>query len=562
MLETDDRHEADPEPEITPSEPLQGWVDEVTSAILSGWAWDSAKPNEPVVLQVFDNEIPILRVVANRHREHLEKDGVGDGRHSFYVWFPGGLSPLIRHVIAIRHARDGREVPNSPFVLEPSTIFDPALEGAIEKAVEALTLASDQTHALSFLAGQTERLLQKRAETEGQQLQRLAYRELNRRGQADTITDPGLRALVVDDEVPVTGRDAGSSAIVSHMYALQRLGYAVTFVAARQLAATGLGVEQLEAAGITCCRLPYYASVEEVLVRQHHCFDLVYLHRLANVAKYLSLVREYSPRARVLYSVADLHHLRVARQAEIEERPELMAVSRRMRLAECTGAFQADAVLTHSIDEAEWLRKSVPDAAVYVTPWSIMTRPVSAQFSVRGGVAFIGGYRHPPNIDAACFLVEEIMPLVWRQDPAITCLLVGSDMPERVKLLAQDGVEIVGQVDTLAEIFERVRLTVAPLRYGAGIKGKVLESFAAGIPCVMSRIAAEGIPLHPPLDRLVGTDAEQIAARIVHMHSDELAAFRASDAGLSLIDGQHSEEHVVETLRTAIDGRPPVDPGR
>src|ERR1700744_1406365 len=111
-------------------------------------------------------------------------------------------------------------------------------------------------------------------------------------------------------------------------------------------------------------------------------------------------------------------------------------------------------------------------------------------------------------------------------------------MPERVKLLARDGVEIVGQVDTLAEIFERVRLTVAPLRYGAGVKGKVLESFAAGIPCVMSPIAAEGIPLYSPLDQLVGADAGQMAARIAQMHRDELAAFRASDAGLSLIDGR------------------------
>jgi O-antigen biosynthesis protein len=151
------------------------------------------------------------------------------------------------------------------------------------------------------------------------------------------------------------------------------------------------------------------------------------------------------------------------------------------------------------------------------------------------------------------------MPLVWQQDPSIACLLVGSDMPERVKLLAQDGVEIVGQVDALAEIFERVRLTVAPLRYGAGVKGKVLESFAAGIPCVMSKVAAEGIPLSSPLDQLVGADAGEIAARIVHMHSDELAAFRASNAGLSLIESRHSERYVAETLRTAIDGRPPVD---
>ncbi len=555
-METNSRPEAEAYPQTDAAEPLHGSLDEVTPAIVSGWAWDAAKPNEPVVLQVFDNDVPILRIVANRHREHLERDGIGNGRHSFYVWFPGGLSPLVRHVISVRHAGDGREIPNSPIVVEASTVFDPALESAIEKAVEALTLASDQNHALAFLAGQTERLLQKRAETEGQAQQRLAYRELNRRGQADTIADPGLRALVVDDHYPLAGRDAGSQAILSHIDTLQSLGYAVTFAAAREFAATGAGVDRLEAAGVTCCRLPYYVSVEEILVRQHHCFDVVYLHRLSNVSKYLSLAREHSPRARILYSVADLHHLRVARQAEVEERPELMAVSRRMRLAECTGAFQADAVLTHSIDEAEWLRKSVPEAAIYVAPWSIATQPVTTPFSRRSGVAFIGGYRHSPNVDAACFLVDEIMPLVWAQDPQIRCLLVGSDMPGKVSQLAREGVEIVGQVADLADIFARVRLTVAPLRYGAGVKGKVLESFAAGIPCVMSPIAAEGIKLDSPLDRLVGADAKEIAARIVHLHGDELFSFRASDAGLSLIDSRYSDIEVLNALSAAIDGRP------
>jgi hypothetical protein len=127
-------------------------------------------------------------------------------------------SPAARRRWSVTSSRSATHATGARFpirrFLEPSTIFDPALEGAIEKAVEALTLASDQTRALSFLPGQTKRLLQKRAETEGQHLQRVAYPKLNRRGKADKITDPGLRALVIDDEIPVTGRDWGSSAIV------------------------------------------------------------------------------------------------------------------------------------------------------------------------------------------------------------------------------------------------------------------------------------------------------------------------------------------------------------
>ena len=75
-------------------EPLQGSIDEVTHSVLSGWAWDKDHPNEPVVLQVFDNGTAVMKIVANRYREHLEKNGIGDGRHSFYTWFVGGLSPF------------------------------------------------------------------------------------------------------------------------------------------------------------------------------------------------------------------------------------------------------------------------------------------------------------------------------------------------------------------------------------------------------------------------------------------------------------------------------------
>ena len=96
--------------------------------------------------------------------------------------------------------------------------------------------------------------------------------------------------------------------------------------------------------------------------------------------------------------------------------------------------------------------------------------------------AFIGGYGHPPNLDAARWLISEIMPLVRQRDPALECLLVGGGLPEGVRQRCGDGVAALGLVEDLGEIFDRIRLTVAPLRFGAGIKGKVIDSLAAGVP--------------------------------------------------------------------------------
>ena len=121
---------------------------------------------------------------------------------------------------------------------------------------------------------------------------------------------------MIDDRVPRSDRDAGSIAILSHMQSLRRLGYEVVLTPAIEFVAADHDTTALDAIGVTCCRSPYYGSIEEVLRRQAGEFDLTYLHRISNAAKYGGLVRYHNPKALQIFSVADLHHLRYARQAE------------------------------------------------------------------------------------------------------------------------------------------------------------------------------------------------------------------------------------------------------
>jgi glycosyltransferase involved in cell wall biosynthesis len=309
---------------------------------------------------------------------------------------------------------------------------------------------------------------------------------------------------------------------------------------------------------VTLCGAPYYASVEEVLRRQAHGFDVVYLHRASIAGRYLNLVRQYQPRARLLYSVADLHHLRLERQGVAEERPELLAEARVMRLNECTAAWQADAVLTHSADEAALLRRMVPEAHVHLVPWALPVRTGSVEFDARHGVAFIGNYAHEPNVDAARWLLEAVMPLVWAQAPDLPLLLTGADMPEPLRRMAAGlaPVHVTGFVaDLHGGVLDRVRLTVAPLRFGAGVKGKVLESLAAGVPCVMTPLAAEGMALPASLNDLVAGDPAALAACIVRLHGDAQAHARLAQAGMSFIGAACGEPVVQAALLAAIEGR-------
>ena len=543
-----------------PALPFAGVLDHFDRGRIVGWAWQPGT-DAPVALQVLDNGVPLVRTLANLRRPDLRPAGIGDGRHGFDITVPGGLSPLARHVLEVRREADGAALPGTPVVIEPALSFDPALEAAVARAVAALSADEEQDRALSFLLAQTERLLQRRAEAEGGAGQRQALVQFRRRWgpNADAMVeapqDRGRRALVIDSRLPQAGRDAGSEAMLSHMRSLQTLGYGVSMVAADDLEGDGAA---LTGTGITCLGLPAYASVEDVLRRQAGCFDVVYLHRAPVASRYLQLVRRYMPRARIVYSVADLHHVRMARQAVIEDRPDLLAASRGMRLAECNAAWSADTVITHSAEEAAELRRAVPAASVHVVPWAM---PVAAPrklrrptFADRGGVAFIGHGAHAPNADAARWLVEGIMPLVWRADPSIECFLVGSALPEGVRSLAGPRVTVLGHVPDLEAVFGRVRLTVAPLRYGAGVKGKVLTSFAGRTPCVMTPVAAEGLDLPPQLRGLVAENSAGLASLIVRVHADAALIRAAAKTGADLVRRTCSEVVVTATLERALNG--------
>ncbi len=534
--------------------PLAGALDVATRDRLRGWAC-TAGCDAPVALQVLDNGVKLVRILANADRPDVRAAGHGSGRHGFDIAIPGGLSPLTRHVLEVRRESDGAPLPGAPAVIEAANSFDAALEGAVTRAVAGLD-GADGDRVLSFLLAQTERLLQDRARDESGLARRDALRQFRRRWGRDAAAaeaPPSARALVIDGRLPEAARDAGSDAVLSHAAGLRTLGYAVSLVAADDLRTDS---PALAAAGIACLGHPAYASVEDVLRRQADGFDVVYLHRAPVAARYLQLVRQYMPRARVLFSVADLHHLRVARQAALEGRPELQAASEGMRLLECTAAWSADAVLTHSAAEAALLRADVPGARVVVAPWAVpVAAPRRRPFEGRGGVAFIGNGTHAPNADAARWLVEEIMPLVWAERPEIECLLVGSEMPAAMQRLARPGVRVLGQVPALGPVLDAVRLTVAPLRFGAGVKGKVLASLAARTPCVMTPVAAEGLALTPALQACVAEGPAALARLILHLHADQRANHAAGRAGAALVRRDHSEAAMLDALAEAA-GRP------
>jgi hypothetical protein len=544
--------------------PLQGQLDRVDRTVITGRAFSPANPADRVELEVLINDERAGTLVAGTFRADLLTNGIGDGAHAFWLHLPGSLSPHAEHIVRGRRQADGAELRGSPARIPPAEAASP--EAPREIITRALTAAAANATAgeldrmIAWLGGQAAELLHR--ETPSGAPEAAFVARWSAAG-ADVRADGRPRALFLDERIPDPDRDAGSNAAISHMRALQRLGYRVDFVAEHGLADDPAATRGLQDLGITVWHAPWIASVEEVLRRAGEALDLVYLHRFGLMQRYAALVRRWCPRARVIYCVADLHYLRLARRLAVAAGDTADATlpdeAAGLRTAELLMALAADAVITHSSHELDLLRRDAPEANAHLVLWEVAPQPTAVPFADRNGVAFVGSFGHGPNLDAALFLVEKIMPLVWKQGPQIPCLLVGTDLPAvlRAAAAADRRVEVVGRVPKLAAVWDRVRLSAAPLRFGAGLKGKVLDSLAGGVPCACTAIAAEGADL--PAARLdcVGDGAEALAAIILSLHDDAAANEACAAAGLAWVRAHLCAERIDAALAAAVRGETP-----
>lgn len=324
--------------------------------------------------------------------------------------------------------------------------------------------------------------------------------------------------LVIDHEIPKWDEDSGSLRMTSLLEILVKDGYDVTFLAHNRADSPrhrrmlqDLGIEVLWGEVDTWAVLTRYSARlgAVVLSRPHLAWD------------YLPMVRQLAPHATLLYDTVDLHHVREGRRAKLENSAALLAVSAAIRELELSLIRTVDVTLVVSAEEQRYLHDITPDADVRVVSNVHRLRFPTTSRDQRHGLLFVGGFRHPPNVDAVAWFVAEIFPLVRAQLPDVVIRIVGSSMPPEITELGSiDGVEILGWVSDLAPVLDRSRVSVAPLRYGAGVKGKVVEAMVNGLPVVTTSDGAEGIADAADGALLIADDAESFAAGVVRLYTE------------------------------------------
>ncbi|MBK8047983.1 MAG: glycosyltransferase [Anaerolineales bacterium] len=178
--------------------------------------------------------------------------------------------------------------------------------------------------------------------------------------------------------------------------------------------------------------------------------------------------------------------------------------------------------------------------------------PRLTPFELRRGVLFLGNFQHAPNVDSARYLVREVMPTVWAQLPGLPVWLVGGFPPASIKALANANVFVTGHMADLTPIMAQVRVAPAPLRYGAGIKNKVIDSMAYGVPVVTTRLGAEGLPVAQGFNILVADTAAELGSAIVALHEDPFLWERISRAGRDTVATFYSADVLRAQLATTL----------
>ncbi|HET9033911.1 MAG TPA: glycosyltransferase, partial [Dokdonella sp.] len=348
------------------------------------------------------------------------------------------------------------------------------------------------------------------------------------------------RILIVDAVTPMPDQDSGSLRMVNLMRILRGIGCHVAFMPSN-LARVERYTSDLQELGIEVLHHPFNNTA--TLFRERGAeFDAIVLSRHYVAAECIGLARVYASRARLIFDTVDLHYLRELRAAELEGREDLARISAKTRTQEIGIMRECDVTLVVSPVEQEILSRDAPGVAVDVLSNVHEIYGCRKPFAERRDLLFVGGFQHPPNSDAVIWFVSEILPRVLRAIPDLRLHVIGSKVTEAIHALASEQIIVHGFVDDIAPAMDEARISIAPLRYGAGVKGKVNMAMSYGLPVVATPMAVEGMHVTSGEEVLIADTAEAYADAIIALYNDEAMWQRLSANGLENVREHFSFE--------------------
>jgi len=335
-------------------------------------------------------------------------------------------------------------------------------------------------------------------------------------------------ALIIENCWPQPDRDSGAVDTINIVDSLLEIGFRVVFAADLEFGAPAYRLEALARRGVHCLQPAEAPSIMAFLGQQGIRIDLCILNRVFGGGRFLEAVQASDALPRLVFNPVDLHFLRQQREARLRGDEEGILMAEATRKREEQLVRETDATIVVSAAERALLVESVPEAYVVQLPLAREIRSPKTSFEARSGIGFIGGFSHLPNVDALQFFLADIWPLVIEYLSDCEFTIVGPDLPRGMLENVPGTVRYLGHLPEIGDWFESLRLTVAPLRYGAGAKGKVASSLAAGVPCVTTSVGAEGMELQHEVNVLIADAPQDFAAQLQRAYTDSMLWSRIS----------------------------------
>lgn len=359
--------------------------------------------------------------------------------------------------------------------------------------------------------------------------------------------------LVIDAVYPTPDKDSGSRRIFELMKIFSSLNLRIYFVA-HEAVTTEKYYDALINLGVRVFKGAYYREKQfSKLGKYLSEIDFAWISRPDMNEIYGPYVKQRNNNIKWIYDTVDLHFIREQRAKEVNSNISLVIDKNieKLKEKELKLANLADYTITVTDVEKDILT-GYGIQKVYTVP---NVHPVqhipseSLSFNEREGIIFIGSYLHQPNIDAAFWLIKEIMPIVWQTLPNLKVFLLGSNPSNDIIDLASNSVIVPGYIEDVSPYFLNSRLFVAPLRFGAGMKGKIGQSLEFGLPVVSTHIGVEGMNLEDEDNCLIANDTALFAEKIIHLYSNSELWIKIHENSLKAI-AQYSPASVTKQLKT------------
>ncbi|RCS31497.1 glycosyltransferase [Rhodanobacter denitrificans] len=360
------------------------------------------------------------------------------------------------------------------------------------------------------------------------------------------------RVLVVDAMTPEPARDSGSLRLCAILRLLDEQGWSTAFLPDDGRASPA-EIDALGALGCEVLCKPWVADLPRWLREHGGELHAVILCRHTVAGQYAGLVRRHAPQAKLLFDTVDLHFLRERRAAELGGSAIMARQAEAARRSELALIEQADVSFVVSPHERTLLARLLPQARVELLSNIHEVHGCRQPHAGRRDLVFIGGYGHPPNSDAVRWIAGEILPKLREALPGLRVHVLG-DMPDAARHeLATPGLEFHGRVAELAPWLDRCLATLAPLRFGAGVKGKINMSMSHGVPVIATTLAVEGMQLADGVNVLVADDAAAVVDAVLRLQRDNALWTLLSVRGLDNVQQHFSAAAAAAILRRVLD---------